>query len=106
MESVDMHVDEPQQAEPEEDLDISEFREDKPQNISQDDFPGTDVWMEQSAEIAQDDQPMDIENDELNLAFTSASSRLPHVTSQFTYVLITYRSAKSSSWKTSPFERS
>ena len=34
MESVDMHVDEPQQAEPEEDLDISEFREDKPQNIS------------------------------------------------------------------------
>ena len=34
MESVDMHIDEPQQAEPEEDLDISEFREDKPQNIS------------------------------------------------------------------------
>ena len=46
MESVDMHNDEPQQAEPEEDLDVSEFREEKPHNISQDDFPGTDVWME------------------------------------------------------------
>ena len=38
MEYVDMYIDEPQQAEPEEDLDISEAGEEKAHNISQEDF--------------------------------------------------------------------
>ena len=59
MESVDMYIDESQQAEPEENLDISEAGEEKPRNIFQHYFPETDVEMEQLAEISRDDQPMD-----------------------------------------------
>ena len=46
MESVEMYIDESQQAEPEENLDISEAGKEKPHNIFQHDFPETDVEIE------------------------------------------------------------